>query len=155
MNEREHVIREVIKVLPEVAHVLRRAAAGDAAAMHLAAGPPGAAAPEVSAAQLRALVHLAQYGPQTMGELAEGMQITMASATGLVKPLVEIGYVTRTRDPQDQRVVRVVLSEPAQEMARRILAERRHDIEEALSGMSDEACRHFLEGLERLARRWR
>jgi DNA-binding MarR family transcriptional regulator len=179
MDERERIIREVIKVLPELAKSLNRDVAAHATAMHEAAqaaaeaavsgGPEGtpraasAAAtaspssppPEVSAAQLRTLVHLAQYGAQTMGELAEGMQISMASATGLVKPLVARGYVTRSRDPRDQRVVRVGLSPHAQQLADQMLAERRREVEAALSGMNDQACRDFLEGLERLVGRRR
>ncbi len=146
MDERERIIREVIKVLPELAKTLNREGAAHAAAMNGASG-------EVSAAQLRALIHLAQYGSLTMGELAEGMQITMASATGLVKPLVEMGYVTRTRDASDQRIVRVGLSSRAQSMADQVLSERRRDVEAALSGMDDRACRDFLEGLERLVGR--
>jgi DNA-binding MarR family transcriptional regulator len=174
MDERERIIREVIKVLPELARSLNRDATAHASGMYEAAQmatapgaaqagtdvslgrravPGAAAAPEVSAAQLRTLIHLAQYGPQTMGELAEGMQITMASATGLVKPLVALGYVTRSRAPHDQRVVRVALSGGAQEMADRLLAERRREVEAALSGMNDQACRDFLEGLERLVGR--
>ena len=106
-------------------------------------------------AQIRTLVHLAQYGPQTMGELAEGLQITMASTTGLVKPLAAMGYVTRSRDDHDRRVVRVGLSPEAQVMADRILVERRLEVEAALTGMDDASCRHFLQGLERLAGRRR
>lgn len=151
MDERERIIREVIKVLPELGkHLVRDVAAHHAA---MATGAPGGAA--VSSAQLRTLVHLAEYGPQTMGELAEGLQITMASASGLVKPLVEMGHVARTRDPRDRRVVRVRLSEQAQEFADGVLAEYRREVERALDDMNDETCRLFLQGLERLAGRER
>jgi DNA-binding MarR family transcriptional regulator len=147
MDERERIIREIIKVLPELAVNLNRDVA-----LHEGAGLPGR---EVSGAQIRALVHLAQYGQQTMGELAEGLQITTASATGLIKPLVASGYVSRTHDEVDRRVVRVGLSRDAQAMADRILAGRRREVERALEGMDDGSCRHFLDGLERLAGRRR
>ena len=147
MDERERIIREIIKVLPELATSLNRDAA-----MHEHAAAAGHV---VSMAQIRTLVHLAQYGPQTMGELAEGLQITMASTTGLVKPLAAMGYVTRSRDDHDRRVVRVGLSPEAQVMADRILVERRLEVEAALTGMDDASCRHFLQGLERLAGRRR
>ena len=151
MDERERVIREVIKVLPELAKSLNRDVASHAGALQAGAEPRGS----VSTAQVRALVHLAQYGPQTMGELADGLQITTASATGLVNPLVELGHVTRSRDPNDRRVVRIGLSERAQSLARDIIAERRREVEAALEGMDLGACRCFLEGLERLAGRRR
>jgi DNA-binding MarR family transcriptional regulator len=145
MDEREKIIREIIKVLPELAMSLNRDAG-----LHEASGAVGH---RVSAAQIRALVHLAQYGRQTMGDLAEGLQITMASATGLIKPLVALGYVVRTHDDDDRRVVWVELSPQAQSMADTILAARRLEVERALAGMDDVSCRHFLEGLERLAGR--
>jgi DNA-binding MarR family transcriptional regulator len=154
MDERERIIREVIKVLPELFKSLRRDVA-----LHRSEGSDmaglGPQAQPLTTGQMRTLVHLAQYGLQSMGELADGMQITTASATGLVKPLVAMGYVTRSRDPRDERMVRVALSEQAQALAERILAHRRREVEEALTGMDDEACRHFLEGLERLAGRRR
>jgi DNA-binding MarR family transcriptional regulator len=145
VDERERIIREIIKVLPELAVNLNRDAA-----THGSADPAGRGA---STAQIRALVHLAQYGRQAMGELAEGLQITMASATGLINPLVEMGHVIRSRDDEDHRVVRVGLSREAQAMADKILAARRREVEDALVGMDDLSCRHFLEGLERLAGR--
>jgi DNA-binding MarR family transcriptional regulator len=153
MDERERIAREIITLLPDLARSLNRDVAGHMVAMHDAAGNAAGSPPEVSGAQLRTLIHLAQYGAQTMGELAEGLQITMASATGLVKPLVQMGYVTRSHDVNDQRVVRVALSPRAQQMADTILAERRREVESALTGMNDQACRDFLEGLERLVGR--
>lgn len=156
MDERKRVMRDIIKVLPEAVMSLTRSASGDAAAMRAATGQTEATpAPTVPPGQLRALIHLAQHGAQTMGELAEGLRVTMASASGLVKPLVEVGYVTRTRDPQDRRVVRVGLSERAQAVADRIMTDRLKELETALAAMDDAACDNFLEGLERLAGLWR
>jgi len=153
MDERERIIREVIKVLPQLAKSLNREVATHAATVAGSRTAPAAPAAPVSTAQVRALVHLAQYGPQTMGELAEGLQIATASATGLIDPLVSLGYVIRTRDPHDRRVVRVGLSSEAQAIADAIIAERRREVEAALEGMDLAACRSFLEGLERLAGR--
>jgi DNA-binding MarR family transcriptional regulator len=154
MDERERVIREIIKVLPELVKSLNRDVASHAAAARQAAAHPGAQSMgAVSTAQLRALVHLAQYGQQTMGELAEGLQITTASATGLVNPLVDRGHVTRSRDPNDRRVVRIGLSDHAQALANGIISEKRREVEAALDGMDLEACRCFLAALERLAGR--
>ncbi len=161
-QNRERIIREVLKILPGLAKKLTKDVASHAEARGGLARPPatgstsslveaGAVAPPLSTAQVRTLIHLALYGPQTMGELAEGMHVTPASASGLVKPLVAAGLVERARDEQDERVVRVRLSPKAQELADRICAGWRREVETALEGMDDEACAHFLEGLERLA----
>lgn len=103
-----------------------------------------------SAAQMRAIIHLAEYGPQTMGELARGLGITTPSATGLVGPLVEKGFLQRERDAVDRRVVRVDLTEGARAEADRLLAERREEIAAALEGMGEEERAHFVDGLRRL-----
>jgi DNA-binding MarR family transcriptional regulator len=164
MDERERVIREVIKVLPELAKNLTRDVAAHSAAAREAAARAGAThaaggaempSTGVSGAQLRALVHLAQYGPQTMSELAEGLQITTASATGLINPLVAMGHVARARDVSDRRVVRIGLTQQAQALADGMIAERRREVEAALEGMDLAACCCFLEGIERLAGRRR
>jgi len=149
VEERERIIREVIKVLPALAKSLNRDS-GVHATVRPDAGHDPSGKGAISTAQVRTLVHLAQYGPQTMGELAEGMRISTASASGLIKPLFAAGLVDRSRDPDDQRVVRVGLSPQARDLADRILAGWRREVEAALAGMDDEACRHFLEGLERL-----
>ena len=60
------------------------------------------------------MVHLFEYGPLTMGELAEGLSVTTPSATGLINPLADMGFVVRERDEEDRRVVRVRLSERAE-----------------------------------------
>ncbi len=99
---------------------------------------------------MRVLVHLAEYGPQTMGDLAEGLGITTPSATGLVNPLAESGLVERERKPEDRRVVTVRLSDEAREIADRILGARRLTVEEALDGLETDAQQHVLEGLRRL-----
>lgn len=139
VNEQERIVREVLKLLPELGKAISRSM------------PAHARHQGVSAAQVKALVHLAEYGPQTMGELAAGLRITTPSATGLVNPLVEMGFVERERDTEDRRVVQVQLTKPARKLAEEILAQRRAEVEAALEGMELEARENFLEGLRRLA----
>ena len=139
VDESERIVREVLKLLPEIAKALSQTV------------PEHARQRGVSMAQVKTLVHLAQYGPQTMGELAAGLHVTTPSATGLVGPLVDAGYLVRERDGDDRRVVKVRMSEQAQEFADQILAVRRAQVESALEGMELDARTHFLEGLSRLA----
>lgn len=134
----EGVYREVLKALPELAEGLRRSM------------PDHAGEGTVSPARMKALIHLAEYGPQTMTELAEGLRVTTPSATGLVTPLVECGHIVRERDEEDRRMVRVRLSPRAEELAEEALKLRRSEVRNALQGMSEEAREHFLEGLNRL-----
>jgi len=136
--EPARIVSEVLKLLPELSRAVQQSM------------PEDARREGVSAAQVKALVHLAEYGPQTMSRLAEGLAITTPSATGLINPLVDMGFVVRERDLQDRRVVRVALSEQAALLAREILERQRRDVAEALSGMTPQEQQIFLEGLGRL-----
>ena len=135
----KNVVSEILKLLPELGKALATSV------------PDRVRHQGISNAQVRAVVHLAEYGPQTMGELAQGLRITTPSTTGLINPLVDMDLVQRERDDEDRRVVRVRLTQKAQTMAGHVLAQRRREVEQALDGMDEEARLHFLEGLQRLA----
>jgi DNA-binding MarR family transcriptional regulator len=60
----------------------------------------------LSHAQVELLVELYQRGELSAGELATAAQLTPASVTQMLEPLAESGYVERTRDERDRRVVR-------------------------------------------------
>ena len=135
----KNVVSEILKLLPELGKALATSV------------PDRVRHQGISNAQVRAVVHLAEYGPQTMGELAQGLRITTPSTTGLINPLVDMDLVQRERDDEDRRVVRVRLTQKAQTMAGHVLAQRRREVEQALEGMDEEARLHFLEGLQRLA----
>lgn len=136
--QQEQLVSEVLKVLPELGRAL------------VDSVPAHAGERRASPAQMKVLVHLAEYGPQTMGDLAEGLGITTPSATGLVNPLAESGLVERERKPEDRRVVTVRLSDEARDMADHILGARRLTVEGALEGLGTDAQQHVLEGLRRL-----
>jgi DNA-binding MarR family transcriptional regulator len=135
----KNLVSEILKLLPELGRALQTSV------------PDRVRHQGISNAQVRAVVHLAEYGPQTMGELAAGLKITTPSTTGLINPLADMGLVERERDDEDRRVVRVRLSQKAKSMAGAVLTQRRHEIERAFDGMSTEAMENFLDGLHRLA----
>lgn len=135
----QNVASEILKLLPELGKALSTSV------------PDRVRHQGISNAQVRAVVHLAEYGPQTMGELAQGLRITTPSTTGLINPLAGMGLVQRERNDEDRRVVKVSLTEKARAMAGQVLAQRRREVEQALEGMDDEARLNFLEGLRRLA----
>jgi len=135
----QNVVSEILKLLPELGKALSTSV------------PDRVRHQGISNAQVRAVVHLAEYGPQTMGELAQGLRITTPSTTGLINPLAGMGLVQRERNEEDRRVVQVSLTEKARAMAGQVLAQRRREVEQALQDMDEEARLNFLEGLRRLA----
>lgn len=141
-DAQERIVREVMKLLPELSKAIQQSM------------PASVRHEGVSTAQVKAMVHLAEYGPQTMGDLAAGLRITTPSATGLVNPLADMGFVVRERSEEDRRVVWVRLSDEAEQMAEQILHERNAEVRVALEGMSASAQADFLDGLQRLADRF-
>jgi DNA-binding MarR family transcriptional regulator len=71
---------------------------------------------------MEAVVFLSQHRSATMGELADGLGISAAAASELVARLGEKGVVTRRRDAEDARVVRVALAASAERHAEELLA---------------------------------
>ncbi len=59
--------------------------------------------------QYIAMVALAEEDEQTVGELGERLFLESNTLTPILKKLESLGYVTRRRDPSDERVVRVSL----------------------------------------------
>jgi DNA-binding MarR family transcriptional regulator len=102
---------------------------------------------DIPVAQIKLMIHLANRGPQTMSELAEGLEVTTPAITGLVDKLEKRGMVERLRDQEDRRVVRVCLCPRAQQ-----IAERREKVRAVLATLSPEEQQMFVRTLKLLAR---
>jgi DNA-binding MarR family transcriptional regulator len=61
--------------------------------------------------EMEAFFKLGRKGDLTMGELADGLLLSVSSATVLADKLEEKGLVVRSRSLDDRRVVRVGLTE--------------------------------------------
>ena len=64
----------------------------------------------LSPSQQSALAVIANYGPLTLGALAELERVAPPTITKVVSKLECDGLVTRTPDPEDRRVCRVAIS---------------------------------------------
>lgn len=73
----------------------------------------------VSMAQLHVLFTLQRNGEMTMSRLAEMLDVSLSSATGLIDRIEERGFLERDRVPEDRRIV-IVRITPA---GRRLLDE--------------------------------
>ena len=61
----------------------------------------------ISMAQLHILYTLQRNGEMTMSRLAEVLNVSLSSATGLVDRIAERGFVERSHPPEDRRLVRI------------------------------------------------
>jgi MarR family transcriptional regulator, organic hydroperoxide resistance regulator len=71
--------------------------------------------------QYLALVGLSSKDGQTVSELGEKLHLESNTLTPLIKRLEAAGLVTRTRDSQDERVVRLSLTETGHDLAQTAL----------------------------------
>ncbi|MGP1673596.1 MAG: MarR family winged helix-turn-helix transcriptional regulator [Candidatus Limnocylindrales bacterium] len=90
----------------------------------------------ISMAQLHILFTLQRNGDMTMSRLAEVLDVSLSSATGLIDRIEERGFVERTRVPEDRRMV-VIRVTPA---GHRMLGE--------VDALSDDLLRTVLERLD-------
>ncbi|HEY3451818.1 MAG TPA: MarR family transcriptional regulator [Myxococcales bacterium] len=74
-----------------------------------------AAETEFSSSQIHALMWCGTEGQLTMGELARRSNVTEKTITGIVDRLEKNGYLERQRDPNDRRVIHVVITDKGRE----------------------------------------
>jgi DNA-binding MarR family transcriptional regulator len=110
---------------------------------------PGGA---LSLVHLQVLMALETEGPLPMRALAERMDVSQASATGIVDRMEQRGLVERRREDEDRRVVRVVLTGSGQDTIGGFAAERRDRLTEILDELTDEELSGFLGGLRGMRR---
>lgn len=102
---------------------------------------------DVTLAQHRVLVLLAAGGDQPVGDIAEGLGVNPSNATRICDRLQRLGLVSRTRSPQDGRVVVVGLSSHGAALVKGVTARRRVEVEKVLSRMTPEQTTRAVEAL--------
>jgi DNA-binding MarR family transcriptional regulator len=98
--------------------------------------------------QLKVMVILWREGPARMSELASGLAVTLATATGVVDRLVEKGFVVREGLPGDRRVVICRLTQDGQEFMKALWLSGRVQIGRILEVMTPEQLRTVEQGIE-------
>jgi len=73
----------------------------------------------ISGRKLSTLRYLAEAGPLTVGQLGDYLCINDSSTSTLIADLKQRGYVTRTRSPEDNRVVLVEITGEGRELLAR------------------------------------
>ena len=115
------VTAQLARLLPELAVVLY-----ESAPHHRGELRPAAAEP-LTGRQMEAVVFLSHRHRVTMGEFADGLEISRAAASELVARLSEKDVVRREMDPDDRRVIHVRLAGEAKRYAESMHDEwRRH-----------------------------
>jgi MarR family transcriptional regulator, organic hydroperoxide resistance regulator len=93
---------------------------------------------EITPPQFIALQWLLEYGDLTIGELSNKMYLACSTTTDLVDRMEKNELVTRVRDENDRRVVRIHLLPKGKEIIGEVIRKRQQYLNDKLVGFSNE-----------------
>jgi DNA-binding MarR family transcriptional regulator len=114
--------------------------------------PNGAAAGELTLAQLSILVTLLDQGPIRMTDLAAHERVRTPTTTVAIRRLEKIGLVKRSRDPSDLRAVLVDITPRGRAVHGESLANRRAALAAMLSQLPESDLNTLMKALAPLQR---
>jgi len=91
----------------------------------------------LSPVQFYAVSVLHRKGSLLMSELAGEMQVSKQQLTPLVCKLIDIGLLTKKRDENDRRIVRIEITEPGRSMYNKLHAEIKLTLIEKLRTLTE------------------
>ncbi len=100
--------------------------------------------------QLRVLSHLYQHERSTVGEVAAGIGVSLATASELIDRQVETGWIERGVNPADRRQVILTLSPEATAVFQKLHENRTSQIRGAFARLTLEDQNAFVRGLREL-----
>src|SRR6476660_5558765 len=101
----------------------------------------------LSLIHLHVLTVLEMGGPLPMSRLADTLDVSVASATGIVSRMEERSLVEREHVDEDRRVVLVIPTETGLAVFRDMMEQRREHLAKVLGTLGDEELAGFLRGL--------
>jgi len=106
----------------------------------------------LSLVHIHVLTILEIQGPLSMSRLAEELDVSVASATGIVNRMEERGLVERRHGESDRRIVSVHPTRAGGEVFERLHRRRREKLTKLLDRLSDAELQAFLIGLTAMRR---
>ena len=106
----------------------------------------------LSLVHLHVLTVLEADGPLAMSKLAEALDVSVASATGIIDRMEQRGLVERRREPDDRRLVLVHPTDAGDSVFRDLAMDRRKHLAALLDRMTDAELEGFLTGLRAMRR---
>jgi len=114
------------------------------------AGAESWAQTELTMPQLKVLLLLGQQGKAPVSWLATRMKVSPPNITGILDRLEQRGWVARTNDPLDRRVVRIVLTKEGDLLLHDLCAAGVGDLQGRLDGMPEESAQALHRGFSML-----
>jgi DNA-binding MarR family transcriptional regulator len=101
----------------------------------------------LSLIHLHVLSILEAEGPIPMSRVADTLDVSLASATGIVGRMEERGLVERRHDDEDRRVVLVHPTEKGGAVFHDMIEQRREHLRQVVGRVADDDLKAFLTGL--------
>src|SRR5262249_23009496 len=92
--------------------------------------------------QFKVLYMLTKNGPHNVSQLACSLTLSSAAITGATDYLLSEGYVEKTRDEEDRRVVTISLSSNGEKVVKDFLENQREVIEAHFKVLSEADIQH-------------
>ena len=106
----------------------------------------------LSIVQLHVLTILETAGPLPMGKLAESLDVSVASATGIVDRMEQRGLVERRHDESDRRVVLVHRTPAGEAVFSDLQKQRQAGLAHVLGRLDNDELKALLIGIRALSR---
>ena len=104
----------------------------------------------ISLIHLNVLGVLATQGPRSMSGLAEDLDVSIASATGIVDRMERRGLVERRHDAEDRRVVQVSITGGGEAVISELEGEGRARLTRLVEELTDSELMGFVAGIRAL-----
>lgn len=104
----------------------------------------------ITMVQMRILVELKHHEQSTIGELGDAMGSAPGNASAMCKVLESKGLVTRTRNPEDERIVLVSLTDQGKDLLQEIEKKLSAKCDHLLAEYSDADFHQIIDGMSKL-----
>jgi DNA-binding MarR family transcriptional regulator len=115
----------------------------------LTAGAEYWARVDLTMPQLKVLLLLGRHGSAPVSWLATRMEVSPPNITGILDRLEQRGWVRRMSDPQDRRVVRIVLTDDGERLLHELSGAGVDSLRDSLHTLSNGAAEDLRRGLSR------
>lgn len=100
--------------------------------------------------QMIVLDTLHKRGESSMSDLAAALKVTTAAMTGVTDRLVRDGYVVRSHDLRDRRVIRISLRPKGEKAVRMLAARRKQMVMKMFGALTEKERDQYLRILKRI-----
>lgn len=107
----------------------------------------------LTVSRVRVLWELRARGPVRQRELAEALDVTPRTITGIVDGLVATGFVTRQPHPTDRRATLVTFTPQGEATVRAMESDQAQFVQILFGGMDETRLRCLIDGLEEILSR--